>query len=121
MIHQLIYTSRLNPGVSAADLLQISDTASSQNTAHDITGMMLCAGDLIVQILEGPKEQIDSLFDHIRKDLRHTDVRVMAAAKAKSREFEGQGMVLKFVPTGPRQDAFEALISATVSVRRQAA
>lgn len=121
MIHQLIYTSRLNPGVNAADLLQISDTANSHNASHDITGMMLTSNDRVLQFLEGPKVQIEILFNHIRNDSRHTEIRVMAVADAKTRAFMGQAMVLKFVRTAPGQDAFETLIAETVTAKRLAA
>lgn len=121
MVFQLVYSSRLVPGIHASDLMQISDVSVSENKAHNITGLMLSADERIVQILEGEKDEVERLFKHIQQDTRHIQITVLATAQTQRREFEGQAMVLKFIQKGQARELFDALVSGHLSLRDIAA
>lgn len=85
-MHVLLYRSRERPGVLAADLNDIIGVAQRRNRALDITGLLL-SGHMevlptvpgeFVQWLEGPEERVESLFETIAGDPRHTGVEVLA-------------------------------------------
>jgi adenylate cyclase len=68
------YISRFSSGLSPRDIDQIVETSQRNNPGRKITGMLLASGDLFYQLLEGPKDQIDLLYERISKDSRHEQV-----------------------------------------------
>ncbi len=57
------------------------------NQSASITGALVFDSRNFVQVLEGSIEQIRSLFTVIRKDARHSEVRVLAMEVAAKRIF----------------------------------
>ncbi len=70
---QLIYSSRPF-GFDDAILSQILLTARRNNPNANITGCLICRGDLYLQLLEGPDEAINRLYAAIAEDDRHIEV-----------------------------------------------
>jgi hypothetical protein len=68
------YISRFSSGLKPRDIDQIVETSQRNNPGRKITGMLLASGDLFYQLLEGPKDQIDQLYERISKDSRHEQV-----------------------------------------------
>lgn len=85
-MHAVLYRSRARPGLRAADLNAIIDTAETQNRAADVTGLLLYgtipaipgAPGQFVQWIEGPEDAVERLFEAIRSDARHVEVEVLA-------------------------------------------
>jgi hypothetical protein len=57
------------------------------NTQTDITGILLFAEDHFLQLLEGPKEHVETTLQNIVNDRRHTDVRILFKGGAGERSF----------------------------------
>lgn len=70
---QLIYSSKPF-GFDDAILSQILLTARRNNPSSNITGCLICRGDLYLQLLEGPDEAINRLYAAIAEDDRHLEV-----------------------------------------------
>lgn len=68
------YISRFALSLSPTDIDQIVETSQKNNPRRNITGMLVASGDLFYQLLEGPKKEIDSLYDRISKDPRHEQI-----------------------------------------------
>ena len=68
------YISRFSADLRPGDIDQIVETSQRNNPGRKITGMLLASGDLFYQLLEGPSEQIDLLYERISKDPRHEQV-----------------------------------------------
>ncbi|MGB0638698.1 MAG: BLUF domain-containing protein, partial [Myxococcota bacterium] len=68
------YISRFSSDLSPQDIDQIVATSQQNNPKRKITGMLVASGDLFYQLLEGPKDEIDSLYAVISKDPRHEQV-----------------------------------------------
>ena len=68
------YISRFASGLSPRDIDQIVETSQSNNPDRDITGMLMASGELFYQLLEGPKDQIDTLYARIYEDPRHEQI-----------------------------------------------
>ena len=85
-MHALLYRSRARPGIMAADLNQIIETAQGRNRQLDVTGLLLY-GELpavpgapgeFVQWVEGPEEAVEELYGLIESDARHFDIETLA-------------------------------------------
>lgn len=72
-IKHVIYTSR--PTFFDADVLEsILRTSRANNTKWLVTGNLIFHSDLFLQLLEGPPEAIDELYQKILSDSRHSDI-----------------------------------------------
>ena len=83
---QLIYASRPF-GFDDATLNAILMEARRNNPRNEITGALICRGDLYLQLLEGPAAAVDSTFARISSDDRHLEVKVLYRMPAAKRLF----------------------------------
>lgn len=65
------------------------EQARINNYSQGITGVLFYAEGRFLQVLEGAKEPIEALYEHIRQDLRHTNVVRMYGALVGQRLFAG--------------------------------
>jgi hypothetical protein len=72
-IKHVIYISRPThfDHIVLDDILK---TSRSNNPKNGITGNLIFHSDLFLQILEGPPEAINNLYDRILSDSRHGDI-----------------------------------------------
>jgi predicted metal-dependent HD superfamily phosphohydrolase len=83
---QLIYAS--TPfGFDMQTLKGILTTARHNNARDDITGALICRGDLYLQMLEGPRAAVTRRFHKIMADDRHTNVSLISYRDAQARMF----------------------------------
>lgn len=71
---QLVYASRPF-GFDGVTLTAILFDARRCNTRDNITGALICRGDLFLQLLEGPVAAVEAAYARIRADDRHIEVR----------------------------------------------
>ena len=93
-LFRVVYVSRnLLPEPDAeAELERILARAREGNAALGITGALLFSEDCFAQALEGPPGAVETVFEAIQCDPRHTDVVVLEAAPAPIREFGAWSM-----------------------------
>lgn len=84
---QLVYTSTAHGRMKSDAVRAIVETARRTNPSLDITGLLLFDGLHFFQVLEGPAEKVESLYEHIAKDPRHTRVVRILSHKVKERNF----------------------------------
>ena len=93
---QIIYSSRsLLTGTTAevaAELADILAVSHRENPRQHITGALFYNGRSFAQTLEGTPLAISNLYEHILRDKRHTDVRLIQHAYVANRCFEGWAM-----------------------------
>src|SRR5579862_373554 len=87
-MQQLIYASAAVKLFRASDLYDMLTTARKYNQTHEISGMMVYHARSILQVLEGPDEVIADLFLRIRRDPRHTALRLIARGVVERKEYE---------------------------------
>lgn len=92
MVTQLIYMSQPF-GYDSATLSSILATARRNNPQHAITGALICRQDIYLQLLEGPAQAIDSLYQSILTDNRHMDVTLLSRAEVEARMFPDWAML----------------------------
>jgi hypothetical protein len=83
---QIIYASRPF-GFDAGLLDDILTISRARNARDDITGTLICRGDLYLQLIEGPSEATDAAFDRIAADDRHLEVTLLLTRQTQSRLF----------------------------------
>ncbi len=86
-INQLVYVSQAVRKMSAEDLLGIQKTAKTNNAPIDVTGSLFYNGGWFLQVLEGPAQTLQALYQKIEKDPRHKNSRVLYNEPAKFRTF----------------------------------
>ena len=87
MLKQLIYRSKATANFSEDDLLKITSDSLPFNQENNITGILLFDGDYFFQVLEGKSEVVQSLFEHIKEDSRHTNIAKVTELVVHKRDF----------------------------------
>ena len=73
-IHHIVYCSQAAQHMDKEALEKIIATAKRHNPRFGITGLLVFGSGIFFQWLEGPKDNVTSLFEIIAADPRHTDV-----------------------------------------------
>ncbi|MBI1355103.1 MAG: hypothetical protein GC160_12210 [Acidobacteria bacterium] len=89
---RIVYSSVAVHPFGRQELLDLLDVARRNNAALDVTGMLLYRRQRFMQLLEGPRDNVESLYDRIEADPRHTSCRVLLSELAEKREFESWSM-----------------------------
>lgn len=94
MLVRIFYVSEISPGCTELDVQVLLGQAQVRNRRLDITGMLAKSDGHFCQVLEGRPGAIDQLMDRVRRDRRHTRVRVLLEQPCDKRLFEGWAMGL---------------------------
>ena len=76
-MRQLLYVSNANRSFDQSDLDQILNAARANNGLHDVTGMLLFLDGAFMQVLEGPPEEVGTIYNKILQDDRHWGAQVL--------------------------------------------
>lgn len=86
-MRSLVYASRAVEPLSDDDLLTLLSGARARNEACDVTGMLVYAAGSFLQLIEGDDAPVESIWDRIRMDPRHTALRVLQDGPVTTRLF----------------------------------
>lgn len=86
-VKTMVYASLATRPFSHNEILDLLATAKRNNKAHGITGMLLYHDGCFMQAIEGDPDQVDSLFDRIKKDRRHKMVIIVHEERSSERAF----------------------------------
>ena len=73
-IHHIVYCSKAVHHMDKEALEKIIATAKHHNPRFGITGLLVFGSGIFFQWLEGPKDNVTSLYKMISADSRHSDV-----------------------------------------------
>lgn len=136
MLVRLLYASRVAGG--EPDLAAILRQSRLHNPSQGITGVLCHSDGCFVQLLEGGRAAVNTLYNRIAADARHSEVTLLGYEEIGERRFAGwsmgqvnlarlnPGLVLKY-SAGSRLDPyamsgkaltalFDELVSAGVIV-----
>lgn len=68
------YASRFARALGREEIDDLVARAAAKNAGLDITGILMGAGRLFFQVIEGPASNVDRLYRQILADDRHEDV-----------------------------------------------
>lgn len=86
-LYQLIYQSKEAKPLTNSDFESLLTVARRNNTDQNITGCLFYNGGWLLQVLEGDKYAIDSLYSKIKQDKRHKDCNLFYAEPIEKRVF----------------------------------
>ena len=92
MLVRLIYTSRAARPITAETLHPILRVSRAHNTAAGITGVLVFADGVFLQLLEGGRNSVNALYNRIARDARHSDLVLLAYDEVAERRFAGWAM-----------------------------
>lgn len=92
---RLIYKSiAVEDPVSNESIRDLIDHSSRKNSDAGITGLLLLCGRHFLQVLEGPPEKVNALFQKISADSRHHTVELIEFRASAESMFEEWSMRL---------------------------
>lgn len=94
-MYYLVYSSVASGGLSEDDLRDILQSSQLRNADLNLTGMLLYCNGKFLQVLEGKKEDVHSLFYKISRDTRHRDLNVLLEGTIGARNFKNWSMGFK--------------------------
>ncbi|WP_405412880.1 BLUF domain-containing protein [Maribacter sp. Asnod1-A12] len=91
-MYTLTYESVATNKISGTEMEELLEKARANNLRDDITGCLIYYKGGFVQLLEGSKEKIETLYDKIKKDPRHKNVTLFSDDEISKRTFPNWGM-----------------------------
>jgi Sensors of blue-light using FAD len=83
---QIIYSSKPF-GFTASVLDDVLTVSRARNSRDDITGTLICRGDMYLQLIEGPDAMIQATYKRICADDRHLEIGQLVSRSVTDRMF----------------------------------
>ncbi|MBL6445340.1 BLUF domain-containing protein [Fulvivirga sp. 29W222] len=87
MLSQLVYVSNRNRNCTEEEITKILTSCKRNNPPLQITGVLLYSDTKFIQMVEGESKVITSLYDKIKLDVRHSNVRMISYGPIKEKSF----------------------------------
>jgi len=87
-LSSLLYASTARSDLTREDIDAIVETATRVNGENDVTGLLAFDGKGFAQILEGELDTIQSLYEKISRDPRHSGCVLLHIGPAERRRFK---------------------------------
>jgi hypothetical protein len=94
-LHTLVYLSNASQLFTDNELNEILAVSRKNNSARNISGILIYCEGNILQVLEGAKDEIHTLYKKIETDLRHKDLIILQDIPLTERNFEDWSMGYK--------------------------
>ena len=88
MLKEKIYTST----AIIPDTSQILSEAIQRNRQHNVTGILIYNGKHFMQLLEGPEQEVEYIYQKIIRDPRHDNLELWSDILVPERSFEEHPM-----------------------------
>jgi len=98
LIH-IVYVSIASKDLNEIDLELLLKDIRSKNKEKKITGLLLYNNGSFIQVIEGEKETIQSVFSIIKNDLRHSNVVKLHEDNIEKRAFPDWCMGFRKIST----------------------
>ena len=95
MLVRLMYASRAADSVNAEELAAILKKSKENNAATGVTGVLCFCffnADIFLQVLEGSRDAVSSVYNRIAQDPRHHDVVLLHYEEIGERHFSSWSM-----------------------------
>jgi hypothetical protein len=91
-LRSMVYASSAVRLFSHEELVELLRISRINNARLGITGMLLYDSGNFIQAIEGPRDNVDKLFEKIRVDPRHKQVTVILEGPLDERQFRNYTM-----------------------------
>lgn len=113
-LRQIVYRSIASRQLTS-QFHELLRTSRIQNRQRQITGAVDFDGIRLVQVIEGPADAVDALFEKIREDSRHGQVRLILDRPIEERQFGQWSMTAIQRPPGDANRSILSLCNAAPS------
>lgn len=96
-LYRLVYTSSRRPKCTDVEIAKILESCKRNNPGKSITGVLLHSDKRFLQYLEGDKDELLKLYNHITADERHGGVNRREFSPIEKRVFPSWHMGYKDV------------------------
>lgn len=87
MLFHLVYFSKASEPMTEDRLAALLESSRAYNASNGITGMLLYKDDCFIQLLEGHEEDVQRVFEAIKRDSRHYSVELLWSRYVQHRDF----------------------------------
>ena len=101
-LYQIVYISAATVSFSDEDLRELLDIARTNNAAQGVSGMLVYHEGSFIQVLEGERVAVESVYEKIETDERHSNQTVLLRGDIEHRTFESWAMA--FLPSSSLSD-----------------
>ncbi len=95
MLKYISYVSEQSHSISENDIEKLLRKSRRTNSTKGITGILIYFEGVFTQFLEGPEQEIDSLYLKICTDKRHRNLRELFSGSAPDRFYGDWSMAYK--------------------------
>ena len=92
LFKSLIYVSTAKESVDDEAVMDILQVSWRHNHNSDISGMLIYDDKHFVQLLQGPINTVDTLYDKISRDIRHHSIELIGTELLARKDVNGWGM-----------------------------
>ena len=92
MLVRLMYASRAAEPVRPESLNAILKMSTQNNPGLGVTGVLCFSGTIFLQVLEGGRSQVSTLYNRIAQDPRHREIVLLSYDEIDERSFAGWAM-----------------------------
>jgi hypothetical protein len=110
MLSHLVYVSSRKRNCTDGEIDHILEACKKNNPSLDITGVLLYSPTKFIQYVEGESRQLTTLYEKIKRDSRHEQVRLISYGPIKEKAFPSWHMATK--PVSQREFDFRTDINA---------
>lgn len=118
-LHEIVYASIATRPMGRRDLSALLSDSRRVNAVLGITGLLVYHAGIFLQLLEGERTALSTLYSVIAQDKRHQQVDKIWDAGLKTRSFSGWSMAFINPQRGFRPEGYVALTSQTFFVHSQ--
>lgn len=108
--HQIIYSSEATTPLQSDDLEELLAHTGTRNGIQGISGALVYADGIFLQIIEGDRPKLQALMAGISKDLRHENVTILREGEIPIAKFSSWNMA--YIGATPEETARWAGIGA---------
>ncbi|NBC11725.1 MAG: hypothetical protein GVY24_08370 [Planctomycetes bacterium] len=101
---QLLYISQAATPMDSPALMDLLAQCHRNNRELGLTGLLMYSGGHFIQLLEGDPASVCQMYERIRRDRRHTNVRLLMQEPAHRRIFDRWRMGLLNMDDGEALD-----------------
>lgn len=95
MLRKVVYISSATQHLTAEDLEELLTRARTNNERCGITGVLLYHNLSFLQIIEGTRDDVERLLARIRRDPRHSSMKVVQDERIPERDFKSWAMACR--------------------------
>lgn len=120
MLKRISYISKFSRPFTREEIDKLVADAEDRNRTLGVTGMLMSSGGIFYQVIEGPIDAVDGLFQKIAADQRHSDVLILSVQEeVEDRQFPSWAMKKVNLDEGSlsRLEPIKALLDAIVVQR----